>query len=190
MSKRKLNSGGSVTGGTGDVKPQVFTMNTGTAPAIDDYVINTTVLPVPRFGTMKTKATVFEILWVDWYLNIVNIQDNQATEIGFLTTNTNRSDGETSTLGSFAADLLDPRTFAPAITSNTLTTSGAAAKRYPIRINMTDSNGNGMLIATDRLVVVGGGVGNATAGDYVAKVGYRMTNIGIAEYVGIVQSQQ
>lgn len=188
--KRARTTKDTLTGGTGDVKPQIFTMNSGIAGAIDDYVVTAHVLPIPRFGTQKTKATVFEILWVDWYLNILNMLDNQTSEIGYLTTSTNRVDGETANLTEFTRDINDPKTFAVAVTGNVLVTSGVTLRQYPIHIDLTDGAGNGMLIATDRLTVVGAGIGNAVVGDYICKVGYRMTNIGIAEYVGIVQSQQ
>lgn len=188
--KRARTSKDTLTGGTGDVKPQIFTMNSGIAGAIDDYVVSAHVLPIPRFGTQKAKATVMEILWVDWYLNVLNMLDNQTTEIGFLTTSTNRTDGETANLTQFTVDINDPKTFAVAVTGNILVVEGVAMRIYPIHLDLTDGAGNGILIATDRLTVVGAGIGNAVVGDYICKVGYRMTNITIAEYVGIVQSQQ
>lgn len=188
--KRARTSGGSLTGGTGDVKPQIFTMNSGLAGALNDYVVTAHVLPIPRFGTQKAKATVFEVLWVDWYLSVLNVLDNQVTEACFLTTSTNRSDADTATLTTIAEDINDPKTFANIVRVTQLLTSGAAAFHLPVHVDLTDSNGNGVLIATDRLSIVGCGVGNAVAGDYTAKIGYRMTNIGISEYVGIVQSQQ
>ena len=188
--KRARSSGGSVTGGTGDIKPQIFTLNTGIAGAIDDYVVNQVSLPISRFGTVKNKTTVFEMLWVDWYLNINNILDNQTVEFAFLTTSTSRVDGLAATVLTLQADLNEQKNFAFAIIGNNLVTTGAALKTFPIHINLTDSNGNGVLVATDRIIAVGGGVGNQLVGDYIAKIGYRQTNIDITEYVGIVQSQQ
>ncbi len=179
-----------MTGGTGDIKPQYFTVETGVAGAINDYVVNTFVLPVPRFGTMKTKATVFEVLSVDWYLGMEDINDTGGQHWAFLTTNTNRVDGETSTVGSLNTDLTDPRTFALATILKAITTSGGMAWSFPIQIDTTDGNGNGILIATDRITLVGGAIGNTTGANYICKIKYRMVNIGISEYVGIVQSQQ
>ncbi len=190
MSKRARTSGGSVTGGTGDIKPQQLTLSTGIAGAADDYVVNRVALPVPRFGTMKTKATIFEILAVDWYLAIENVGDGSAQEWGFLTTSTARVDAETSTLASAVVDVADPKTFAFVLQSRFTISTGAGTEQMPIHINMTDDNGNGFLVATDQLFIVGGGVANGAAGSFVAKVYYRLTNVGIQEYVGIVQSQQ
>lgn len=189
--KRARTSGGSLTGGTGDVKPQIFTIDTGIAASTDDYVVNTFNLPIPRFGTMKTKATVFEILAVDWYLNLRNITDDQTIEAGYLTTGTTAHfDGETATQVSIMADVTDPKVFATAILGVGFTSSGQSSQIYLIHINLTDNNGNGVLIATDRLTIVGANVVGTNGGSYTAKILYRMTNVGVAEYVGIVQSQQ
>lgn len=188
--KRQRTSGGSVTGGTGDIKPQIFTISTGTSAAVDDYTVTTFVLPVPRFGTMKTKATIFEILRVDWYLDPQDLPDTSALHFGFLTTSTNRTTGETATAVSNMVDFGDPRSFACIIRRSVLATNGSFSVQMPNSVNLTDDNGNGMLIATDRITIVTAGVGDTTVSDSVAKIYYRMVNVGIAEYVGIVQSQQ
>lgn len=188
MSRRK--SGGSVTGGTGDVKPQILTMKGNAPSAADDYSVTQVNLPVPRFGTMKTKATVFEILHIDWYVNVANISDSQSSDFAFFATQQLRSNGDTSTAASFATDMEDPTTFGGFLRHHTLTTSGELVDSAPHRLDMTDSNGNGYIVATDRLFLHYGGVNQATLGSTVAKVSYRLVNIGITEYVGIVQSQQ
>lgn len=186
--KRARTSGGSLTGGTGDVKPQFLTLSTGTT-AVNDYVVNQVSLPVPRFGTMKTKATIFEILSVDWFLGLGNLTDATTQEWGFLTTSTGRVDGETSTAVTMVEDLEDPKVFAPVIWATSQLTSGTFSMTWPIHVDLTDNNGNGILVATDRLFIVGANIAGAAA-DYVAKIKYRLVNVGITEYVGIVQSQQ
>ena len=190
MSKRKLNSGGSVTGGTGDVKPQYFTISTGDAGAIDDYVTQAFVLPIARISTTKTKSVVFEILSVDYFLNMRNVLDNQTVEFAYLTTSTARNDGDTSSLIALADDLTLPRTLAPVVRVTEMLTTGATGFSFPQHVDTTDNNGNGILIATDRIIIVGGGIGNASVGNYTAKIKYRLTAVDITEFVGIVQSQQ
>jgi len=193
MKRRRLNerksSGGSVTGGTGDIKPQLLTLTTGTAGAVDDYVTASIALPVPRFGGSKNKATIFEFLWVDWYIGMENSADNSYSQWAWLNTAPTRADAETSTLSSAVVDVLDPRAFAFALESRALTTSGITQTSYPQRIDLTDQNGNGYLVATDKLVVTCGAAGNTAAVSAVAKVAYRLVDVGIEEYVGIVQSQ-
>jgi len=188
--KRGRSSGGSKTGGTGDIKPQQLTLLSGVGPAVEQYVVSTLPLPVPRFGSQKNLSTIFEILYVDWYIGVGNLGDVSVVEWAYLSSAINRADGETSTQATLLADLADPRVFALAIQTTGTTTSGAFNKQLPIRVDMTDSNGNGYLIATDRISLVAGSAGNTVVSSSVAKVGYRLVNVGIEEYVGIVTSQQ
>lgn len=190
MSKRARTTGGSITGGTGDVKPQILTVSSGIAGFIDDYVVNQVNLPVSRFGATKTKTTVIEMLSIDWFLNLRDMADVSGGNFAFLTTVSSRSSGDTSTAASAEADASDPLVFGFCAQFNTLSTNGSSARIFPITVNLTDSNGNGVLIATDRIFVVGGNIAATTAGSYIAKILYRTVNIGIQEYVGIVQSQQ
>jgi len=112
------------------------------------------------------------------------------TEIGFLSTVLTRVEQETCTVGSMSTDCINPLNFAIAIYNGRETTSGASTSLYPIHINTTDNNGNGMLVGTDRMFVYGGSAGNAVAGRYTCKILYRLTEVGITEYVGIVAGQQ
>lgn len=190
MAKRARQSGGSVTGGTGDIKPQILTLSSGVATLVSDYVVRQNSLPVPRFGSSKTKATIMEILSVDWYLNLEDIQDATHTNFGYLTTNTQRTNQETVTTTTMREDAENSRTFAMAVIHRGFVTSGMSIIAFPISIDMTDSNGNGLLIATDQLFVVGGNINGTVGGSYIAKIKYRLVMVGITEYVGIVQSQQ
>jgi len=188
--KRARGSNGSFTGGTGDIKPQILTIQTGIPAAINDYQVSQTALPVPRFGTQKNKTTIIEILKVYWYLQIEDMADTNNQYIGFLTTSSTRSSGDTCTVVSIGVDLLDPLSFATVVQNRLLDTEGAATTVMPITVDLTDNNGNGFLVGTDKLFVVGGAVGNSAASNTVAKILYRLVNVGITEYVGIIQSQQ
>lgn len=185
MSKRMK-----LTGGSGDVKPQMITATTGLAAAGNQYVVNTIELPTVRTPQGSRRTSVYEILKVHWYLNVNNTGDQGSGEFAFLTTRTDRKDGNASTLTSFEDDILDPRTFASALFVQNLTTSGSAAFGQPQNVDLTDGDGNGILVATDRLYVVGGGIGQTNAGQYICKIFYRIVNVDITEFLGIVQSQQ
>jgi len=104
-------------GGTGDVKPQYFTMKSG-AMLANQYDVVSFALPVPRFGTMKTKATVFEILSLDWFLAIDAQLDGTHVTWGFLTTSTARLGNEPALLLALQQDLAEPRTLGPAVQVN------------------------------------------------------------------------
>lgn len=182
-------SRGSFTGGTGDILPQTLTLacnNNGS----DDYDVTNHFLPIPRTGTARNRATVFEILWVDWYLDPSSLLSDDGAVFGFLATSALRSDGDTSTLASFALDCANPFSIAPAIWVNNFTSSGSATYDMPKRVDLTDGNGNGQIVATDRLVLIIGNVGTSVGvNEASCKVGYRMVNVSITEYVGLVQSQ-
>ena len=188
--KRARMEGGSVTGGTGDVKPQILTLTVDRASAQDQYATNQVALPVPRFGTVKDRATVVEILSCDWYLNILNQGDANSTDWGFLSTNSNRTTSSTSTAASQREDVEDPLTFAMTSVVTGLNTNGMLVKQWPLHYDLTDNNGNGMIVATDRIFIVIGNVGAGLGTSGTCKMKYRLVNVGITEYVGIVQSQQ
>ena len=188
--KRARTDGGSVTGGTGDVKPQILTLSTGKSAAIVEYVVNQVALPVPRFGTTQTKATIIEILSVDWYMMLANAGDEDRVDWAFLTTNTTRITGTTATIGTLDEDLESPLTFGMVINNRNFQTSGSQSVISPIHQDFTDNNGNGILVATDRIFVCGASINNTLVGNYICKMKYRLVNVGITEYVGIVQSQQ
>ena len=190
MSKRRRTSGGSVTGGTGDIKPQILTVSTSATAGVADYAVAQVNLPVPRFGTMKTKATVFEILRIDYYPNITDAADVSSTEAAFMSTQALRTQNDTCSLVTLAEDVLDPVGFGFVMQTTSVSTNGGWTKEYPISYDFTDQNGNGIIIATDRLFFHIGSVGNTAVGTGAAKILYRLVNIGITEYVGIVQSQQ
>ena len=181
---------GSRTGGTGDVKPQILTLGTQKAAAADDYITAQIPLPVPRFGFSKAKATIFELLWVDWYLAMEDFDDPLSVNWAWLSTVQTRTTADTSNLATLAEDILNPRAFAFAIEGSHFITSGASTHLAPIHIDLNDNNGNGMLVATDRLQITGGNQGGSAGSSYTCKVGYRLVNVGVQEYVGIIQSQQ
>lgn len=189
MKRRRLNSGGSVTGGTGDIKPQILTEQV-IQPAVDDYSVLQIVLPVPRFGGVRTKSTIFEILKVYWYPGMEDDADINKQMFGFLaTTNLGRTNGDTSSTATFAVDILQSNIISAYSYSRFTSTNGGSARIMPITQDLTDNNGNGVLVATDKMFLIMGSSGETTLTSLTAKVLYRTVNVGIDEYVGIVQSQ-
>ena len=189
MSKRGRQTGGSVTGGTGDIKPQQLTFS-GTQAVVNEYLVLPISLPVPRFGLSSKKATIFEILKVMMYFGSEDSLDLSHTLFGHLATNDlGRLTGGTSSLASNQQDLAESNTIASAVMNHSGVTSGFRTTIYPIVIDLTDNNGNGVLVATDKLVYVFGSAQATVLSTFAVKVLYRMVNVGVEEYVGIVQSQ-
>ncbi len=184
--------GGSHTGGTGDLKPQVMTLSTVPSTVVSTYARARLSLPVNQFGGQKNRATIMEILRVDWYPNIIDLVDDDHREIFYLSTTPIRENAELCTLQTMSADFANTLTIAAGMSHFKLAgTAGALWHEYPISIDMTDHNGNGVLVATDQIFVTGGNENGSTLGGiYTCKVLYRLVNVGITEYVGIIQSQQ
>lgn len=192
--KRARTSGGSLTGGSGDVKPQILTLNT-TPGNLDFYMVEQQTLPISRVGTIGTEpgtAQVFEILSVDWYLGIQDQSDAINTKFATLsTTDLGHTILDPSTLLSITGDLANPRSFAGAVKQTaTFGVSGTSTWELPIHIDMTDNNGNGFLVATDNIFAIAGGVSDTVVGAAVAKIKYRLTLVDVMEFIGIVQGQQ
>ncbi len=189
MATKRLK-GGSATGGTGDLKPQILTMS-GLAGAITDYVVVQVQLPVPRFGPGMNKATITEILKVWFYPAIEDLLDDDAVNATIIaTTNLGRANADAVTVGSLATDMQNSNIVAATITMRQLTTSGSAHVIYPLMVDVTDSNGNGVLVAADSIFLIGANIAGTVAGSYTAKILYRTVNVGVTEYVGILQSQR
>lgn len=186
----RTEPGGSFTGGTGDIKPQILTVNTDLG-AVNQYTLTTIVLPTPRFAAPTNKSTVFEFLSVDFFPGLGTITDiTQMSYCWLGTVTAGRSTGDTSTLASFEADLTNTRVFAAASVNSNIVTTGGRSIIMPIHVDLTDSNGNGMLIATDNITLAQGNVTGTGTFRSIAKIRYRLVNVGLTEYIGIVQSQQ
>lgn len=192
MTKRSRSSDGRyLTGGTGDVKPQILTLDTGLNTA-GEYIVTEHNLPVARIGASKDRATVLEILRVTWYDAIEDLDDPVMLAGCYLTTSPNVSTGVAADLATISADVRDPNTFAMFIhQSYTVSTAeGVGNRDWPAQFDFTDGAGNGILIATDKISTVGFNKNGTAATRFTCKILYRLVNVGIMEYVGIVQSQQ
>ena len=141
---------------------------------------------MPRFGGENTKTTIIELLSADWYFGLLNSADVASTDWAYMSTNTTRTTGEATSAATAAIDVEDPLTFGFVAAF----TTGVTQQNLPHHYDFTDNNGNGVLVATDRIFIVGANVSGTLANKYTCKLKYRLVNVGIAEYVGIVQSQQ
>lgn len=183
----KSGGGGSQTGGTGDVKPQILTRTTPSVVADDFSVVD---IDVPRIIlTGRNDATIMEILKVWFYLGVRDFADTTSTKAGYLSTIPLRTTNEAATLGAILGDISHPGTFASVVRQRVVTVEGGTITNNPTLIDLTDNNGNGVLIATDRFFFTSADVSGTTTEEAVVKILYRMVSVGIVEYVGIVQSQ-
>lgn len=188
--KRARNStGGSVTGGTGDVKPQFMTVNLPVPTAGSLYTVATGQVPRIILGDDED-ATIMEMLKVHWYTGIRDEGDVDSLNSGFLNTRALHVQNDSASLTSLTADAADPGTFGMFLHDKSIVTSGGRSLTLPFTVDLTDNNGNGILIATDRFIVTVGAVSDSTPSGATVKILYRMVNVGIREYIGILASQQ
>jgi len=186
MSKRTRTNGG----GFLDINPQQITATTLLPTAADDYHVAQIQLPVARFGTSKTKAWVVEMLSVTWYLSPSAVNGTGYSNWGTLMPIETRVQNATSTLVTAAEDIEDPRTISAVGVHRGVLTSGAVWFPMQIVEDLTDQEGNGVLVATQQIFMVCGNVGGSGASSSTVKIMYRLKEVGIQEFVGIVQSQQ
>ncbi len=184
-----VSSGGSVTGGTGDIKPQIMTVVVGSAGAVDDYSF--IQVNVPRIVLNPTGgSTIMELLKVWWYVALDDLGDIDGIWAAYLSTTRIRIVGETFNAGTLQNDAERPGVFAMVALDKTLVTTGGHSIVFPLVVDLTDGNGNGILVATPTIFATFGALGNtATTSTATAKILYRLVNVDLTEYVGIVASQ-
>jgi len=186
MAKRPR--GDRLTGGSGDVKPQLFALNLQTQSAADTSFSTAFQTPVPRIGPSANKATIMEVLKVYF-----SIQGGDATHDAwcYLATAAIQAAGvSTLTVANGQAAISDPRVFAFTNYNDRVNTSGMSDHVWPNVVDVTDGAGNGVLVATDQIFFEGSSDVATTAMTFAAKILYRVYDASIIEYVGIVQSQQ
>lgn len=186
MSRRSL------TGGTGDVKPQLLTLDTPFTTNINRVVAAKVPLPISRIGNKGMKAQILEVLKVWFFPGLDDIEDANNVMAGMLSTKLIFPNESVATTPILASLVREPTVIASFMNRGVFATTGGSQVTYPILIDLTDNAGNGVLVATDNIFITFGFV-DITLLDPIkmsAKVLYRFVNVGIKEYVGIVQSQQ
>ena len=187
----KRGRAGSLAPFTGDVRPQWLNAGTLTMTAADTTIVGTINIPIPRIGLSSTqRATIMEILKVEIY--VAGNETDPAHQIMFaLATTALAVTGATGqTQAAFLSTIVsDPRVIGAWTESQNITTSGVTKSQYPVVLNMMDGAGHGVLAATDTLSIMFTTDNAAAAGQVTTRILYRTIEVGIAEYVGIVQSQ-
>ena len=189
MKRARANSSDILTGGTGDVNPQLLS-DSITMSAADTTTSQQIVLPIQRIAAnAPNHAIVMELLKVfvaypsfGAIANVAEVTETQAllfTTRNFDTTAVNFSDPSV-----FAAFF---RTRQAAFTAGgTYDTEERAIESF----DLTDGDGHGILIATDSIFCQGRSANVGTALTYRWKLLYRWKRVSLPEYIGIVQSQQ
>ncbi|KKL76332.1 hypothetical protein LCGC14_2045930 [marine sediment metagenome] len=173
-----------------DKYPQILSVDL-TATAADITTILQIPLPVARVpGTRK--VTVFEILKIQFTQANSNALPIAANTSMYMSLSTVRdpNGGVASTNAQILANIRDPRTFAHHWLIVELITSGAIAVHQPYELNFEDSNGRGILVATDSIFLTNMSIALTVVNNVFAKIFYRFVDVNPIEFIGIVQSQQ
>jgi hypothetical protein len=170
-----------ITGGSGDVNPQFLSFSAAQSGS-DATTSTQQTLPIEKYGNNgQNRARVVEILKVFLLFSIP--AETDALVSFYLSTNSNGT-----TIPS--ALLADSRVFAASTRRTLLTTSGLINVVEPTMLDLTDGAGHGLLIATDNIFAQVSSTGTSLTNTVYIKILYRFKEVGLTEYIGIVQSQQ
>lgn len=177
-----------LTGGTGDVSPQILTSPVLNLTAANAFTETRVDLPVNRFPESNGKVVIIEVLKV-WFF--MSEADSNPIAGGNLTLAAARISTASNTA---AIALSDSRTFASQEKNyrGAFTAGGSyyAVSIEPQEINLTDGAGHGVLIATDAIWFGFITTNFTAAGSAFFKMLYRFKRVGLQEYIGILQQQQ
>ena len=176
------------TGGTGDVRPQLLAAH-GLQAVLTQEELDTFPTPVPRSSFEKDLAQVMEVLTVSF-----TIHHSTISPIGLVyailstTVPGNAIQGAGFTAIRIREQMSDPRVIAAIVETTDVPIGTSIAVAYPKLVDLRDGVGHGVLVATDTLFLTFGATAAPGPIDVSIRILYRMVNVGIMEYVGIVQS--
>lgn len=177
MSKRFR--GDRLTGGTGDVNPEFLNIQV-TESAANTFTQDEVTLPIHRIGGgSMSKSQVVEILKIGYEMPAMELVDADSLRLQLTYSS------QTAILGLGSACVIDKFI----TTCFTASAVGTNVVEQVIWHDLTDGVGHGILVGTPSIFIGVQGVGMGAARSYNVKVMYRLKNVGVMEYVGMVQSQ-
>lgn len=181
-----MKRGGELTGGTGDVSPQLLTMAISMSAA-NTFTENTIPLPVNRFRQGGKKVIVIEMLKTYW--DISELDANNAAGGNVLGSFVQIATASQTTVSTAATQVV---AYAKKNYRGAFTAAGTfqVVDHEPIEVDHTDGAGHGILLAVDQIFLGMLTSGFTAAGTATCKMLYRFKQISVEEYIGIVQSQQ
>lgn len=184
-------NGRGLTGGTGDVNPQI--MLVANADIAATAVTIQTPIPIQRLSDRNGRAQVLEILRVYFDVGAANlfVHSTGANSYAamYLTT---RSFGTSEVTSDNYNGQLIAKAHVHACAVATAANVIATGPTFPIVVDLTDNMGHGLLVGTDSLFfqTIQTNAASPLSGNVTCRILYRWKNVSITEYIGIVQSQQ
>lgn len=182
----KRGRGDQLTGGTGDVSPQLLSEILNMTVA-NTFVETTIPLPQNRFNLKKGRSIVVEVLKVYFTLPA---KDNNHAAGGDISVA--QAQIGTVTIGAYQPGNTRVFAFAEREYRGAFTALGSfqAVISDPYVLDLTDGSGHGILVATDNIFYGVTTTNYAAAQTFQMKMLYRFKEVSLEEYIGIVQSQQ
>lgn len=176
-----------ITGGSRDVNPQFFGMQT-TQSAADTTTSSDLTVPITRIPGGK-QVTIIELLKIFWVTTELPPGVGAAASTDTIRCSLSSVNTGTTILAYEDGRLIARRT---KISVMAFTAAGTffAYTDEPLITDLTDGAGHGVLFAADRISLQVNSTGTGVANQCNIKVLYRFKRVGLAEYIGIVQSQQ
>ncbi len=186
--KRGRAARDSLTGGTGDVNPQLITFTTITQDSANSLVTSSVNVPISRLPGRSGKAIIIEVLKVFFHSPSIGGQFSATGSNIFNIASLSTSRPLTQ------IDFDDPTIFAVAEREarGAFTGGGSYAlvTENPVVYDLTDNAGHGFLVATDNIWFSGYSQGYSVGISFDCRMLYRFKEVALEEYIGIVQSQQ
>lgn len=184
--KRARGGKDQLTGGSGDVNPQILTISyttPGDAPFTTEIP-----LPIPRFPTKEGYNLVMEFLAVDYYyINgfVIRADNGGMQNVIAITTNP-------LTPANIEAALRDARLIDAWYKAWIANSTAPIAMNFDLEWtqDLTDQAGHGILVASDKLFIHNVATATGQGQIVTVKLWYRWKTVTLTEYIGIVQSQQ
>lgn len=188
MAKRRRTSTNNLTGGSGDVNPQLYSGTISTTVA-DQPITNAMLAPISRLPKTGGRVAVMEILkiWAWLYPNaaIANVAETAwSISLNFGTKDHGIIEAFPNDAQSFAH--FEYRQYGAFTAGGTLRDNII----QPHTVDLTDGMGHGVLVASDYFYAQLDTDGFAVVNKAYFKILYRIKNVALTEYIGIVQSQQ
>lgn len=184
----RKRTGDILTGGTHDVNPQFLTFSV--AQSVNDTTVEKQYqVPVPRFSQEGGRAIVMEVLRVWFKFNPFQTIGAGLTFQSITGTITTKSHGGAGVdYGSTDIVWQNGKNMYAAFTA---AGSAIAVNNQTVEVqDLTDSAGHGLIVATDNIFVTIESAATSAKNYIEGKIEYRFKEVSLAEYIGIVQSQQ
>lgn len=189
-SKKRPRNYDTLTGGTGDVNPQTLILKVVQSQT-DGYTQTAYPLPIPRLPLANGKSMVLEFLTLQFDRTLTSTPTGGWNYTTGITTNPSPPSG--ANYAEIAGRLLDdPRvlsTWNQTLVASA-TNTGVTIIDQGYNVDLTDSSGHGILIATDSISMFILSAATGIVNTAWCRVSYRFKEVTLAEYIGIVQSQQ